>query len=141
MVDKLIEHWEIIAGAIASVVAFFSGKRKREIEVKKDESNADALHLENINKIFKIQNEQIAEIESQFEKRITSLKKSFEEKITEMEVEISNLQKLVKSKQNVIDEQEKLLEKHLKHIDELKKICRSQSRMINRYKKKYGEIN
>jgi septal ring factor EnvC (AmiA/AmiB activator) len=134
--ETITNNWEVIAGALASVTAFFTGRKMQKITEKEANANADEKRITNIDKIFKIQNEQIDEIREQFENRVKHLK----DYIKEIEIVNDDLQKIVKSKQTIIESQNILLDNQNKMIEEQKNIISKQNRFLGIYIKKYGKL-
>jgi predicted RNase H-like nuclease (RuvC/YqgF family) len=131
--EKMIENWELLVGAVGSIIAFFSGRGMKKAQEKQAVSNADALHLENLDKIFAIQKKQIDELVNDFEAEKKRLKLVMKETV-------DDLQTILTQKQKIIGEQEKIIKKQNDHISELRKMVKNMESFINRHKKKCPEF-
>lgn len=101
----MLEYWDRIVLAIGGVVAFFTGRKLQFISEDKAKVDVDSQRIENLDKLLKIQNEQIDVIKAQFQSRIDNLS----EYVKELENINLRLESLVKEQKEVIKEQSKSL--------------------------------
>jgi len=101
----IIEYWDRIALAVGGVVAFFTGRKLQFISEDKAKVDVDSQRIENLDKLLKIQNEQIDVIKAQFQSRIDNLN----EYVKELENINIRLETMIKEQKEVIKEQSKSL--------------------------------
>lgn len=90
--NKVIEHWEILAGMVASVVAYFSGKKRKRLD--------EISTLQNIyNKLFEDMNEKYEQMKVEITNLRAEVKQS-NEKISKLESENHKLRKELHQKTN-----------------------------------------
>ena len=67
----ITEHWEIISSTAAVVLAYFGGKKAKDIELKRGNEDYKSEALNNISSNFKAYQDLINDLEPRFKSRIS----------------------------------------------------------------------
>ena len=133
------ENWQLITGTFGAVITFFVGKQIRKANERKADAEADSKHIENLDRIFKIQKQQVDDIVASFEAEKERIKRQLNDIVEELKKENESLRKLLLDKQHIIDEQTAVIDKYKRLLQEQKETIRKMSNSLNYYKKKYGK--
>jgi hypothetical protein len=121
--DQLFNY---ILPVVAGIITWFSkGKIEHALNLKREEKNQEAISLENLQKKLDIYQEMLKDIPLQYKTQMADLEANFNATISRLNNDLEAMRELndelaiiIKDKQEIIDQQDKIISAHRATIAE-----------------------